>query len=94
MYTGYIVYNDNFNNLSSNNPYSSGDYDNPKFRSPSEQMDCIYINKKICSEKAVCILIGYGLILEAKNLFDKISKKIPNNRFFKYNSFFKNQLNL
>jgi FkbM family methyltransferase len=94
MYTGYMVYGNYFNNLSSNNPYALGDYDNPKLRSPSEQMDCIYINKNINTEKAVCILIGYGLILEAKNLFDKILKKIPNDRIVKYNSFFKNQLNL
>jgi FkbM family methyltransferase len=94
MYTGYVVYRNYLKNLSSNNAYSAGDYENPKFRSPSEQMDCIYINENINTEKAICILIGYGLLHEAKNLFDKIKKRIPINRYIEYNSFFKNELNL
>tara|TARA_B110000977_G_scaffold175638_1_gene230541 strand:- start:22316 stop:23236 length:921 start_codon:yes stop_codon:yes gene_type:complete len=94
MCTGFMVYRNPLKNLSSNNPYTLGDYENPKFRSPSEQMDCIYINENIKTEKAVCILIGYGLQFEAKKLFDKISKKIPKNRIEIYNTFFKQDCKL
>lgn len=94
MCTGFMVYRNPLKNLSSNNPYTLGDYENPKFRSPSEQMDCIYINENIKTEKAVCILIGYGLQFEAKKLFDKISKKIPKNRIEIFKTFFKQDYKL
>jgi FkbM family methyltransferase len=94
MSTGFMVYRNSSKNLSNNNPYTCGDYENPKFRSPSEQMDCIYINENIKTEKAVCILIGYGLQAEAKKLFDKISKKIPKDNFVKLNTFFKKECKL
>ena len=89
MSTGFMVYRNHLKNISTNNPYTFGDYENPKFRSPSEQMDCIYINENIKSEKAICMMIGYGLQAEAKKLFDKISNKIPKKRFEILNTFFK-----
>ena len=89
MSTGYMVYKNQLKNLSSNNPYTSGDYENPSYRSPSEQMDCIYVNENIKSEKAICILIGYGLLFEAKKLLNLIPKKIAKKNYNMLKNFLK-----
>jgi hypothetical protein len=55
-----------------------GNNENPVYRSTVNQMDCIYVNKKITdNEKKLSILLGYGLIDQAKIVFKKIKNKIP-----------------
>ena len=55
-----------------------GNDENPIYRSSVKQMDCIYINKKApANAKKFSILLGYGLIDQAKSIFVKIKKTIP-----------------
>jgi hypothetical protein len=55
-----------------------GNNENPIYRSTVNQMDCIYINKKIKNNsKKLSIFLGYGLIDQAKIVFKKIKNKIP-----------------
>ena len=55
-----------------------GNNENPIYRSTVNQMDCIYVNKKITNNtKKLSIFLGYGLIDQAKIVFKKIKNKIP-----------------
>jgi FkbM family methyltransferase len=61
-----------------NKPCITGNKENPIYRSTVNQMDCIYVNKKITdSAKKLSIFIGYGLIDNAEIVFKKIKNKIP-----------------
>jgi FkbM family methyltransferase len=61
-----------------NKPCIIGNTENPIYRSSVNQMDCIYVNKKITdSAKKLSIFLGYGLIDQAQVVYNKIKNKIP-----------------
>ena len=64
-------------------------YDYPKIRSIITQTDNIYILKKNNSLRKILILIGYGFIIEAFQIY-KLEKKIDLKDKKKLNNFFKN----
>lgn len=64
-------------------------YDYPKIRSIITQTDNIYILKKNNSLRKILILIGYGFIIEAFQIY-KLEKKINSKNKNKLNNFFKN----
>jgi FkbM family methyltransferase len=83
----YPVYE---NHENSSNAFLSGNYSFPISRAPLRQMDCIYVLKNNNTKKKLTILIGWGFIFEAFNLYKKISKRFTPevrkaiNNFFKY----------
>jgi hypothetical protein len=54
------------------NPFLSGNYSFPVYRSPLTQMECIYILKTNNTKKKLAVLIGWGFIFEAFNLYKNI----------------------
>jgi len=77
-------------NKNSSNAFLAGITSFPINRSPLRQMDCIYVLKTNDTKKKLAVLIGWGFIFEAFNIYNKISKKITPelrrviNNFFKY----------
>lgn len=61
-------------------PYKIGNDESPIYRSTVKQIDCIYIKKKMQKNiKNFSILMGYGLIDQAKDLLEKnIKNKLSN----------------
>lgn len=90
LLTAIPVYRD-INNLNKKNkPFIYGDYHNPIIRSPLDQLDCIFVKKnKNKNLKTIAILIGYGFIIEAKLLLDKIYKNLPKKKYFLIKNFLK-----
>ncbi len=79
--TAFPVYK-NINNSTNEKPFVYGDYNNPIFRSPLEQIECIYVKKSNTNflEKIV-ILIGYGFIFEAKLYLESLKSKLSKKKF-------------
>lgn len=76
------------------NPFLSGNYSFPVYRSPLTQMECIYILKTNNTKKKLAALIGWGFIFEAFNLYKKISKKFTPGLRKVINNFFKHYLKI
>ena len=66
--------------MNSYKPYKIGNDESPIYRSTVKQIDCIYIKKKMQKNiKNFSILMGYGLIDQAKDLLEKnIKNKLSN----------------
>ena len=74
----------------SSKPFLEGDYYYPKRRSLLEQVDCIYVRKTSILEKKIAILIGWGFIQEAFELYKKNPTKLKNKCKNKLKDFFYN----
>ena len=72
----YPAYDAYANSGNSFKAFLSGNYYYPINRSPLRQMDCIYVLKTNDTKKKLAALIGWGLIFEAADLYNKIFKKI------------------
>ena len=67
-------------------------YDYPKIRSKIVQLDSIYILNKKNTLREVTMLIGYGFLVEAFEIFKTIEKKIEIKNRNKLKIFFKKQI--
>ena len=75
LVTGFSIFKKTKKNIFSNSQFEKGNYDNPILRSSLEQFECIYIkDKKKYNLKDITILLGYGLLYEAKKILNQ--KKI------------------
>ena len=55
-------------------------------------MDCIYVKNNAGENfKKLSILIGYGLLIEAKILYNKLKKEMTHSECTQLESFFKSQ---
>jgi len=79
----------NINNLNKkNSPFVYGEYQSPILRSQLEQLDCIYVKKNIPKNiRSFVILIGYGLVSEAKLFLKKNSNLFKKNKFYQIKKF-------
>ena len=95
LLTAFPVYNNHsnsFKHTKTNTPYIYGDYYNPICRASLEQMDCIYVKNNAGENfKKLSILIGYGLLIEAKILYNKLKKEMTHFECTQLESFFKSQ---
>jgi hypothetical protein len=69
---------------------TSLNYYYPKRRALLEQADCIYVKKTSILEKKIAILIGWGFIQEAFELYKKNPTKLKNKCKNKLKKFFCN----
>ena len=67
-------------------------YDYPKVRSQITMLDSIYILKKKNTLREISMLIGYGFLIEAFQIFNKIKKEIKDNNKNKLKIFFKEHI--
>ena len=67
-------------------------YDYPRIRSKIMMADSIYILKKRNTLREIIMLIGYGFLTEAFQIFDKIEKKIEIKNRKKLKIFFKEHI--
>ena len=67
-------------------------YDYPKIKSKIVQLDSIYILNKKNTLREVIMLIGYGFLVEAFEIFKRIEKRIKIKDRNKLKIFFKKQI--
>lgn len=72
--------------------FINDNYEYPKIRSKIEQVDSIYILKKKITLREILMLIGYGFLLQAFQLFTKFQKKINKKNRIILKIFFKNYI--